>query len=79
MFKELLHDIVAKDIDHQSIRIDHDLFKDALSVVTVRSGDLLLKESGPLLVTGKFNHTTKHILRNLLANRGSILDGVGLL
>lgn len=64
MFKQLLHDVVAKDIDHQSISVDHDLVKDTLSIVAIRSGDLLLQKTGPLLIAGKFDNTSKYVLED---------------
>lgn len=42
MLKKLLYHVVAKNIDHQCVGIDHDLIKDLLSVVTVRRRNLLL-------------------------------------
>lgn len=67
MFEKLLHDVVSKDIDHQRIRIDHNLFKDALPVVAVCGGDLFLEKSRSLLVSSKLDHMSKYILKDSLA------------
>lgn len=63
VLEKLLYHVVAKNVYHQSIRIDHDFLKDPLPVITVCGGDLLLQEPRALLVTSKFNNASEDVLR----------------
>lgn len=42
MLEKLLNNVVAKDINHQSVRIDHDLVEHALPVVAIGTRNFLL-------------------------------------
>lgn len=70
VLKELLHDIVAKDVHHESVGVDHNFVKNTLPIVAIGSRYLFLQKSGTLLVARKFNNTTKHVLERMI----SILD-----
>lgn len=63
MLKQLLYNVVAKNIDHQGVRIDHNLVKDPLPVITVCIRNLLLEEPRALLVSGEFDDLAKNVLQ----------------
>lgn len=62
VLKQLLYHIISKDIYHQRVRIDHDFLKHALPVIAVCGRNLFLEKPRTLLVTSKFNNSSKHVL-----------------
>ena len=55
MLKELLGDVVTKNIGHELERIRQDFLKDLFLVVAVCSLELLLDESRAMLIATEFN------------------------
>lgn len=62
MFKELLDDIVAKDVDHQRQGVREDLGKHELLVGHVGSLELLLDEARTMLVLAELDNVTDNVL-----------------
>lgn len=60
--KKLLYNVVAENVNHQGVRIDHDFVENPLSIVAVRKWDLLLEKPRALLVPSKFDNMSKNVL-----------------
>lgn len=65
MFKQLLDDIVAKDIGHQLQAIGLNLAEHLLLLVAVGRFQFLLNEARAVLVATKFNNMVVYVLQSV--------------
>ena len=61
MLKELLDDVVAKDVGHQGVCRRQDLVEDHLFLSRSGTLQLLLDEPGAMLVLGKLHHVVGQV------------------
>ena len=69
MLKELLDDVVAKDVCHKLKRVAVKLLEDLILFVAVSCFKLLLNEARAVLITAKFDNVIVDVLFNF--NMGS--------
>ena len=60
-FKELLDDVVTKDVGHETVGGREDLLEDQLLLRWSCSLQLLLDESGPVLVLAKLHNMVRDL------------------
>lgn len=65
MLKELLYDIIAKDINHQLHRIRKNFSKNQIFLVAVGCLKLLLDEPGPMLIAAELDDMFVNVLGNV--------------
>ena len=58
ILEELLYDIISKHICHETVCIGDDLLENGLFLLRSRSFQLLLDESGSVLILGELDHVT---------------------
>lgn len=70
MLKQLLNNVVPKHIGHQLKAVRLDFTEHLLLLIAVRGFQLLLDESGSVLVATEFHHMVVDVLRSqCLSNR----------
>lgn len=74
MLKQLLDDVVAKDIGHQLQAVGLDLAEHLLLLVAVGSFQFLLDETRAVLVAAKLNHMIVDVLRTISHAPGRTID-----
>ena len=62
MLKQLLHDIVAKDVRHQLQAVWVNFAENLFLFIAVGRFELLLDEAGAVLVAAEFDHVVGDIL-----------------
>lgn len=62
VLEKLLDHVVAEHIGHELHRIGQDLAKGLVFLVTVGRFELLLDESGPMLIAAEFNYMAVNVL-----------------